>query len=204
MGELTDAKQRAQALRRQGDLKGAAETLRHGIEQLGDELADLHGVLGGTLRDLGDLVGAVAAYDEGARIDGSHRSPSSYNALNRLVTRILLAPRALADPEALRGERRLELVNVPATLAELQAQLQRQLEGIRAGDFWAAGDLAVTAALNGDLDAATRAVQRFAGSSPPPSAYGAYRQTLETLARLDTPRRATLERVRALLERPPG
>jgi len=203
MDELTvsAAKQRAQTLRGQGDLDGAAETLRHAIDHVGRGLADLHGILGGTLRQKGDLAAAAAAYDEGARIESHYRLPSSYNALNRLATRILLAPGVLASPDVLRRESRLEFVDVPRALSDLQRQVQAQLDGPRASDFWAAGDLAVTAALNDDLDGATRAVQAFAACSPAPPgfAYDAYGQTLEALARLDTPRRATLERVKGLL-----
>jgi hypothetical protein len=156
-------------------------------------------MLGGTRREQGDLVSAAAAYDDGSRIESRYRARSSYNALNRLVTRILLAPGALSDPGVLRPERRLEFVDVPGALAELQARLERDVVGIRAGDMWAAGDLAVTAALNGDLDVATDAVRRFAACAPPPSGYSAYRRTLEALARLDTPRRAALERMAELL-----
>ena len=69
----------------------------------------------------------------------------------------------------------------------------------RAGDPWAAGDLALAAALNGHLAEALAAADRVAAQ-----VRGAYVRTLAALAALDTPRKATLEAVRARLEQAPG
>ncbi|CAN5362537.1 hypothetical protein BH24GEM3_BH24GEM3_14910 [soil metagenome] len=188
------------AQRQRGDLDAAAKTLQEAIAQNRDdaELADLYGMLGGTRREQGDLVAAVAAYDEGFRLEA--KLDSTYNALNRLVTRIALEPASLSDAEALRNYDTLEPVDVPGSLAELQPRLRADVEGARAGDFWAAGDLALTAALNGDVDGTIDALERFHSYSPPRSAYAKYYETFAVLAQLDTPRREALTTAKNWLE----
>jgi hypothetical protein len=195
----TDPKKIARQQRDQGDFKGAVRTLREAIDMAGAELADLHGLMGGTRRQQGDLAAAASAYDTGFHLDESYHAASSYNALNRLVTRVLLEPGSLLNPELLREKNNLEFVDVQQALSGLQKQLERQVKGKRSNDFWCAGDLAVTAALNGDLRSAARAVKRFDACSPPAYARDAYRQTLAALAKLETPRKEALMKVDALL-----
>ena len=194
-----DLKKLAQSQRKRGEFEDAVKTLQQAIVRAGVELADLHGILGGTRKDQGDLVSAAAEYDEGFRIESHYGIASSYNALNRLILRIMLVPGSLTDPDRLRKEERLEFVNVRNELLQLQAQLERQIEEERASDFWAAGDLLVSAALNGDIEMATVAVQRFVACSPPKFAYSSYHKTIASLAQLDTPSRDYLEKVDALL-----
>ena len=62
----------------------------------------------------------------------------------------------------------------------------------RADDHWAAGDLALTAALTGDIDVELQALKQFDSLSPPLSAYTKYGQIFASLASLDTPRRQVL------------
>lgn len=203
MRELSDVgsiKQAALAKRRQGDLEGAATTLQQAIEAVGRELGDLYGILGGTRREQGALTAAAAAYDAGFRLDAQFNAASSYNALNRVVTRVLLSPGALSDPDLLRKDGTLEFVDARRELSRLEEELQRQLGAARSDDCWAAGDLVVTAALNGHLKQAIEAVDRFASCSPPASAYHAYAKTLGALGELDTPCKKTLLIVKALLE----
>ena len=159
----TDLKKLAQQQRSQGDFKGALQTLQKAIDQAGAELADLHGIMGGTKRQQGDLIAAASAYDIGFHLDERHHAASTYNALNRLVARILLEPRLLSDPDLLRDRKNLEFVDVRQELCALQKQLESQAKGERSHDFWCAGDLAVTAALNADLEVAVRAVEQSAG-----------------------------------------
>ena len=219
MAEAVEEAQRlattARAHRDAGDPASAARVLEQGIDALaaaltekegvgnavGSEeaaiavhLADLYGMLGGTLREEGNYVAAAAAYDRGFRLESDPRyaMQSTYNALNRLTTRILLCPACLADPDLLRTERDLEFVDVRHALADLSAQLHRQVSGARVGDFWAAGDLSVTCALNGDEQGMNHGLEKFIRLSPPPAAYNGYRHSIEALARLDTPRKAPL------------
>lgn len=159
-------------------------------------LADLYGVLGGTLRRAGEHRQAAAAYDRGFRLESDPRYAmrSTYNALNRLTTRILLCPGCLADPGLLRADGGLGYVNVADELAGLRLRLTGELAGARADDFWAAGDLSVTSALCGDDAGMERGRQEFVRLSPPQSALAAYREGLAMLARLDTPRADLLRR----------
>jgi glutaredoxin-related protein len=224
-------KQLVRTQRKQGEHDAAAKTLQQGIDRLegaftrspgeldklgaaseprddwesaiAAELADLYGMLGGTLRERGDLVAAAAAYDTGFRYESNprYRLVSSYNALNRLLTRIFFCPNSLNDPESLRKEKKLEFVDVRQSLIELQTQLKSQVNGVRSNDFWAAGDLALTSALNGDEQGVREALEQFASASPPPSAYSAYRDSIDSLAQLDTPRKETLIKAKAWLEK---
>jgi tetratricopeptide (TPR) repeat protein len=194
-----DLKKHVKKQLQQGDVDGALRTLQRAIAVAAAELADLHGILGGAHRRQGDLVAAASAYDDGFQIDSRYGAVTSYNALNRLLTRIMLAPESLSDPSKLQHREDLGFIDVRTALSELQSRLQSQVEGQRRDDFWAAGDLAVTAALNGDFGSATRAVQRFVSCSPPEFAWSAYRATIASLAQLDTCSKGTLERLEALL-----
>ncbi len=179
-------------LRRRGNYEGAAALLLEAIARSDDhgELAELYGMLGGTRRDQGDLVAAAAAYDVGARYesDGS----SSYNALNRLVTRVVLAPDTLSDVGDLGRHETLEPIDVRRELSDLESKIIQDRASGRADDHWAAGDLAVTAALTGHIDIELQALEQFHSLSPPLSAYTKYGQVFAMLAALDTPRRDEL------------
>ncbi len=194
-----DLKDLARQQRDQGDFKGAIRTLEEAIDRAGTELADLHGMMGGTQRQQGDLTTAASAYDTGFHLDERYHAASSYNALNRLVTRVLLEPGSLMNPDLLRANQSLEFVDVCQSLSELQKQLERQVKGKRSHDFWCAGDLIVAAALNSDSRGAARAVKRFDACSPPAFARDAYRNTLADLAQLETPRKEVLMKVEKLL-----
>jgi hypothetical protein len=201
MDAAHELKQHARREREQGAHMAAHAYLEQAIERLeasGDpavteELADIYGTLGGTLREKGELVAAAAAYDAGY---GYEADTNTYNALNRLTTRILLEPASLTDPGALRRYGELEFVDVPQELGALRARLERDLAGPRADDAWAAGDLALTAALTGDADALSFALARFAVLEPPPRARDACGRVAGALAALDTPRRNLLTRLR--------
>jgi len=194
-----DLKDLAREQRDRGDFKGAIRTLKEAIDRAGAELADLHGIMGGTQRQQGDLTAAASAYDAGFHLDERYHAASSYNALNRLLTRVLLEPRSLMNPDLLRVNQNLEFVNVRQALSEFQKQLERQVKDKRSHDFWCAGDLIVAAALNGDLRGAARAVKRFDACSPPAFARDAYRNTLAALAQLETPRKEVFMKAEELL-----
>lgn len=232
INEVQSLKDLARSQSDQGQYEIAAKTLHDGIDVLeaaltrrtglGDsahrasatvdteetliatELADLYGMLGGMRRKQGDLVRAIAAYDQGFRYESNPRDGvvNTYNALNRLVTRILMCPGSLSDPDALRSVNELEFVDVPRTLGELRTELKEEVDGVRSNGFWAAGDLAFTCALNGDDHGALDALQRFESCSPPPpaSAYNVYIYWIGTVAQLDTPRKEALNKVKVLFE----
>jgi len=230
--EIKSLKDLAQRQSDQGQYEIAAKTIRDGIDVLeaaltrqeghGDsgrasapcdteenriatELADLYGMLGGARRKQDNLAGAIAAYDQGFQYESNRRYGilNTYNALNRLVTRILMCPSSLSDPDALRSVNELEFVDVPRTLIDLRTELKQEVDGVRSNDFWAAADLAFTCALSGDGQGALDALQRFELCSPPPpaSAYGAYIYWMDSVAQLDTPRKEVLNRVKALFEK---
>lgn len=194
-----DLKKHIKQLLQRGEVDDALQTLQRAIVGTAAELADLHGILGGAHRRQGDFVAAASAYDDGFQIDSRYGAVTSYNALNRLVTRIMLAPESLSDPSKLKHREDLRFIDVRNELSELQSRLQSQVEGERRDDFWAAGDLAVTAALNGDFGSATMAVQRFVSCSPPEFAWSAYCGTIASLAQLDTCSKGTLESLETLL-----
>jgi hypothetical protein len=232
IGEIQRLKASARNQSDQGQFETGAKTLLDGIETLQTalirqdslrdsthqapdpdsteetlmtkELADLYGILGGVRRKQGALVLAVAAYDQGFQYESNPRYGlvNTYNALNRLVTRVLLCPASLSDPNAFQGLNELEFVDVPKALKELQTELNRKVEDMQSNDFWAAGDLAFTCALNGDDLNALDALRRFESCSPPPPAwaYSAYLHTISTVACLDTPRKEALEKIKALFE----
>jgi tetratricopeptide (TPR) repeat protein len=168
------------------------------------ELADLYGMLGGASRKQGKLIQAITAFDQGFRYESNPRYGivNTYNALNRLVTRIMMNPGSLSDPDILRNVNELEFVDVPRTLNDLRTKLKQDVNGVRSNDFWAAGDLAFTCALTGDDDGAFDALQQFVSCSPPPpaSAYSAYIHWIDAVSQLDTSRKESLKKIRSLFE----
>ena len=191
--------ERAKGLRRAGDQDAALATLATARQALeselkdGDEaaaaaLADVLGQIGGTLRERDALVEAATAYDTGYAYEERYALPTTYNALNRVVTRVLLCPEALAEPGALRRYASLPWLDLPAEAARLHERLAARGDG----DGWALGDLALTGALTGAepggaLDALATEVD--------PVVRETLRPIVERLAQLDTPRRADLERL---------
>jgi hypothetical protein len=196
---LTDPKQLARSQREHGEHEAAARTLLDAVaaETDPDELAELYGMLGGTRRDAGDLVAAIAAYDAGA---GHESADSTYNELNRLVTRIMLEPACLTGTGITRPD--VAPADVPGGLARVRARLQHRADAGDA-DAWALGDLAVACALSGDAAGMSAALDRLAAAAPDPSVPARYRETFGALARLDTPRRQVLADARERLQHRP-
>jgi hypothetical protein len=181
MGQATieSLQRKAQSERRAGRFDAAAERLIEAIRIAAASLADLHGTLGGTFREQRRLAEAVNEYDRGYRIDQRYGIVSSYNALNRLLTRLM------ADTPASAGTTKIKVriqdrINVKAELRRLQEELTRRL---RASDveYWAAGDLAVVAALNGDSRVMKRALKVFMTPSTPRFAYETYLKMVRML-----------------------
>ena len=185
MTDLKNLANLARQQRRQGQFAAAAQTFREAIAQTEDrnQLAELYGMLGGTLREQGDLVDAAASYDRGFEYEVAE---STYNELNRLVTRVLIEPRCLAEPETLRAYEELPYLDVPEQLALVKPQLEAQIEGARNADYWGMGDLAVVCALLGDEAGMLSALDRFEACLPPASAAAKYYDTFAALAAVDT------------------
>jgi hypothetical protein len=210
----------ARTQRAQGQRADAAAIFKNGIDLLersvqtvdprlqqdvAEKLADLYGMLGGTLGEEGDLIRAIQAYDAGFEYESDQRYgiKSSYNALNRLITRILFNPRSLTDPTLLRSGPSPAFLSVSQELINLRSRLENEVTGSRSDDFWAAGDLALVCALIGDDEGAAKAVMLFDTRKPPPSAYEAYVRSVMALADLDTPRKLSLQRLQVLFDRRP-
>ena len=95
IGDISELKARVREQRDEGDPAGTAGVLRDAIRRIGLELADLHGMLGGTLSQQGDFAAAAAGSDAGFELDRRFGSLSSYNELNRLVARVRVVPGSL-------------------------------------------------------------------------------------------------------------
>jgi tetratricopeptide (TPR) repeat protein len=197
---MTESKQmtpqhRAREFQRNGDLDGAVAVLKQAIRADETQLADLYGMLGGTLMRQRDLQGAIAAYDNGFVLEERSGAATTYNELNRVVVRVLHSPGLLAGTAAAAP------FDVQAALARLEARLDRQVAvgGPRQGDAWALGDLAIVCALRGDADAARRSLVRLQDTHPAESVRSAYRHTLAALADLDTPAKQVFQELLAHL-----
>ncbi|HEY0174566.1 MAG TPA: hypothetical protein VGB98_26355 [Pyrinomonadaceae bacterium] len=101
-------------------------------------LAETYGVKGGILRSSGDPENAVRAYDKGLDFERhpARRVDSSYNLVQGLTNRVLAAPgvAGAAEWEVLSKDMWREL-------EEAGREIQRQLEGSRRNDPWAAADM---------------------------------------------------------------
>jgi len=196
--------EQAEGQRRLGERIAALKSLRSALPSLEAELADgndaaaaqladIHGQIGGALREGDRLIEAAAAYDEGYGYEARYELSSTYNALNRVVTRILLCPQAMSNPAALGRYAQLPWLDVLAELTRLHDVVARRDQG----DMWAVGDLALTAVLTGANPG--DALDRLANEAGP-YVRDAHRRIVARLAKLDTPRRAELERMLRILE----
>jgi hypothetical protein len=138
----------------------------------------------GALREQGRLAEAANEYDEGYRIDQRYGIVSSYNALNRLLTRLLLRD-SPSDRDSKLGRVR-DRLDIDGELHKVRTLLERLSESNPA-DYWASGDLAIVSALTGDGRAIKRSLARFAVPSTPEFAYDAYLKTLVKLLGLKHP-----------------
>lgn len=178
---------KAQLQRKAGKLDAATETLIAATRIAAATLADVHGTLGGTFRDQGRLEEAINEYDRGYRIDQGYGIVSSYNALNRLLTRLMADASKLVGATQAKGTRIQDRVDIEVELRRVQEQLKGQVRG-DATEFWVAGDLAVVAALNGDPREMKRGIALFMAPSTPRFAYEAYLKTVGRLLNSKHPR----------------
>jgi hypothetical protein len=114
-----------------------------------ESLSQTLGSLGGTHRDAGNLVRAIARYDEGNEIEKERRQScgarDSYNLLQRLVVRLLYPA---VEDEATASA----LLKKPSFAKELFDARQEIEDQVDAGrtDSWALADLALVRFLCGD------------------------------------------------------
>jgi tetratricopeptide (TPR) repeat protein len=155
LDEVRALKKKATALRNRGRLEAAKTALDESIEALEStlaaqdlpesearevraELADTFGMKGGVLRRQGDLLAALASYEQGLAVEEVDRQ-STYNLSNVIALSITQKGQSPRDPEL---HRHLE----PAI-----AHLKAETAGPRRDEWWAWSDLAQFYLLNDEL-----------------------------------------------------
>jgi hypothetical protein len=145
-----------------------------------EQLAYILGSTGGVLRRKGEYAAAARAYDAGYGLENPESGygiVDSYNLVQRLVARVFLEPRAVAD-ELLQ----VEGINVRNELDKARQEIARQRKGPRSDDEYAAADEAMVLLLLGDPDAG-HSISAFLGFKPKPAPY-ALEVTLELIEAL--------------------
>ena len=192
-----DAEQFERAVTFLGEAIGLAESelrtasVREYVYQLRSELADCYGLLGGIERrrargssdqreKQAHLEASVDAYDRGFQHEAS-TGTSSYNALNRLIGRLLLDPDSSPRAGSGSASTSSRTVDVAKELRALAAALDEQLGATRRGDYWALADLALLKVLLGDENPVA-AYSRFIAVAPPPFAYRSVLNSIQALA----------------------
>jgi hypothetical protein len=158
------------------------------------ELSDCHGLMGGVHRRCADeeagekrieqLKASIRAYDKGHRYESpEYGIVDSYNLVNRLLVRVLVAPEALTMDADLVLDPDIDPVNLPREIERAAATVREQLTGPRRGNYWAMADLALLEVLLGRR-AASAAYADFLGASPPDFALTSAIAALKPLAEL--------------------
>jgi len=164
---------------------------------MASELADCWGILGGLERRwaldpasnakqrLEHLQRSIEAYDKGYEYEKESLSSgiNTYNMLNRLLVRLLLAPELLATDRGAAGE----TMNVRAELEKVAEQISRHATD----SVWTAADMALLNILLKRQDAAS-AYAAFERMEPPDFARQSALDVLIPLAQLDLPIAAEL------------
>lgn len=179
--------------------------------QAATELSDCFGLIGGVERRWADeaagdersvhLKAAIRAYDEGFGFesDPQYGIVNSYNLVNRLAVRLLLAPGSLATDDSVVLDPDIAPLNVGKELDKAASTVRQQLAGPRRGDYWALADLALLEVLAGRT-ATAAAYAEFLGLAPPDFAYVSALASLRPLAELPVPSASALREAVSLLE----
>jgi hypothetical protein len=171
---------------------------------LASELADCYGLLGGVERRwalqaqpqsperLAHLGDSVSAYDAGFDYedDPEFDLQSTYNALNRLVGRLLLDAGLLA-PDALAVGHHGERFSVTTALKKVAAKIER----LNRDDYWSQADLALINLILQKQDAVA-AYAGFDAKRPPDFAYQSAIDGLSPLIDAGLPMADALNRAR--------
>lgn len=175
------------------------------------ELSDCYGLMGGVHRRCADeatgnerathLKASILAYDEGHRYesDAQYGIVDSYNLVNRLLVRLLLAPEALTTDEAVVLDANIAALHLVYELEHAAATIRQQLTGARRGNYWALADLALLEVLLGRRSASV-AYADFVGASPPDFALTSAIAALKPLTELNIPPAPALRDAVDLLE----
>jgi hypothetical protein len=157
---------------------------------MASELADCLGILGGIERRwaldpdseagrVEHLHKSIDAYEDGYVVESDPAlEPSTYNRLNRLLSRLLLDPQLLSDTESAPDS---------AGTFSLRRELEdiaRQIESDATKSVWPAADLALVNILLGRKDAAT-AYTTFERLRPPDYACQSALDMVSALAKMD-------------------
>jgi hypothetical protein len=171
--------------------------------QIASELADCYGLLGGIQRRWAlespegeerdkHLRDSIRAYDEGWLFEsGGYGIVNSYGMVNRLISRLLVSPRALTGGEVELGED-IKPLDVRTELENASKVIQQQLAKPRRDDYWATADLALVHALLGKDDAMSLYMS-FISKSPPDYAYNSVLDVLRPLSEEALPVTRTLQ-----------
>lgn len=175
------------------------------------ELSDCYGLMGGVHRRCADEAGggervtqleaSIRAYDQGHRYesDPQYGIVDSYNLVNRLLVRLLLAPDALTSNAAIVLDPNVAPLHLAHELEQAAATIRQQLTGPRRGNYWALADLALLEVLLGRRPAST-VYADFVAASPPDFALTSALAALKPLAELKIPPAAALGDAVNLLE----
>ena len=163
--------------------------------EMATELSDCFGLIGGVQRRWADeaddgsrdkhLKEAVRAYDQGFGFESNPEFGivNSYNLVNRLIVRVLLAPGTLATNETVLLTPDIAPMKLRDELDKAGAIVRMQLAGPRRGDYWALADLALLEVLSGRVPPGP-AYADFLALSPPDFAYDSALGGLRPLADL--------------------
>jgi hypothetical protein len=193
------------------DIEEAIEILKHSNgsnlarerQLLNAELADTYGTLGGIHRRLAltldsearqrHLVESFEAYNEGYELEADLplREASTYNQVNRILAKVLVAPDDVAGPE------------IAVELRAAEEAVQIQVAGSRQKDPWAYCDLCTLQALSND-EAAWTTLAQLRRLRPPAFVMQSWSTTLNPLASAVGPRSPELVRLAEAVERISG
>jgi hypothetical protein len=174
------------------------------------ELCDCFGLTGGIERRWADelqgeerishLKLAANAYDDGHRFESDPRYgiANSYNLVNRLIVRLLLAPQALDADEPLQLDGIAQL-HLATEFERAAAAIREQVAGPRRSDYWAWADLGMIEVLTLRSPPET-AYAQFLALGPPDFAYVSALAALRPLAALDIAGGPALKAAVSLLE----
>jgi hypothetical protein len=180
--------------------------------QMAAEMSDCLGLVGGVERRLAEaaqgdderaqhLNAAIRAYDEGHAYESDPRYGivNSYNLVNRLVLRLLLAAQTPDPGDTLPGTTDVGGLDLAEQMEQAAGTIRRQLAGPRHGDCWALADLALIEVLSGRVGA-RRAYADFLSLPAPDFALASALASLRPLAELSLPSADALRDAVALLD----
>lgn len=178
--------------------------------QMAEELADCNGLLGGVqrrwaLESNGEerklhLVESIRAYDTAWEFEsGDYGVVNSYGMVNRLVSRLLIAPHSLFAEGVTYFSEDVQPLAVRAKLQEAGQKIEAQLARPRRDDYWAAADLALVNVLL-EKQEFHSAYSGFLEKSPPDYAFKSVLDVLRPLSELKWKLADTLTKLTVYLE----